>query len=215
MVEVWLRAFEGNYPRNAAGIRRAIHGQTCPYTSKVDAEEPSAKQVRMTDQPNPEDLKRILQLQKERRYDEALSLGLQLLASYPQSHLVHKQLAHVHDAMKNFQAAIREITEAIAISPREPDFYFNRARWYLETGRNNEAVADCDVAIALETSMGRAYYLSSSYFIRAFAKLQSGDYAGGLDDCQHVDDDPIFWVLGASRTKEPLEEELRRRLGAS
>lgn len=169
----------------------------------------------MTDQPSSEELKRILQLQKDRKYDEALALGAQLQAAYPQSHLVHKQVAHVHDAMKDFDAAIREMSQAIALVPGEPDFYFNRARWYVETGRNDEAIADCDAAIRIETSMGRRYYLGSSYFVRAFARLQTGDYSGGLEDCEHVDDDPVLWMLGALRTKDPLVEELKRRLGLS
>jgi len=138
----------------------------------------------MADQPLSQELERILQLQQDRDYDEALALGAQLQAAYPQSHLVHKQLAHVHDAMKNFQAAIDEISRAIALVPDEPDFYFNRARWYIETQLNDEAIADCDMAIKIENALGRSYYRGSTYLVRAFAKLQTGDYLGALEDSE-------------------------------
>jgi tetratricopeptide (TPR) repeat protein len=167
----------------------------------------------MSEQPSSSDLERILQLQKEGKFEQAILLGTELHARHPRSHHLHKKMAHVYEAMKQPDDAIREISEAIGLAPGEPDYHFTRARWYLDTGQNTEAVTDCSTAIEIETSIGWSYYMSSAYFIRALAKLQLNDYNGVLDDCALVDNEMAFWALGKLQSKVELVEQAKRHLG--
>jgi tetratricopeptide (TPR) repeat protein len=166
----------------------------------------------MTDRPSSQELESISQLQNEQRFEEALERAASLKVTYPQSHHVHKWMAHVHEAMKNLNEAIREISEAMALAPGEPDYHFNRARWHLDLGHYDDAVADCTRAIGIEMSLRRTYYLGTSYFIRALARTRLGDERGALDDCQHVADDMVFWALGELQSRKALTEQLRLRI---
>jgi tetratricopeptide (TPR) repeat protein len=167
----------------------------------------------MSEQPISSDFDRILQLQKEGKFEQAILLGAEMKARHPRSHHLHKKMAHVYEAMKQPDDAIREISEAIGLAPGEPDYHFTRARWYLDTGRNAEVVTDCSTTIDIETSIGWSYYMSSAYFIRALAKLQLKDYEGVLDDCARVDEDMAFWALGKLQSKTALVEQAKRHLG--
>jgi tetratricopeptide (TPR) repeat protein len=167
----------------------------------------------MTDRPRAQELDGIFQLQKERRFEEALESGARLQAAYPQSHHVHKWVAHVFEAMVNLEEAIRELSEAIVLAPGEPDYYFSRARWRLELGRYDDAIADCDSVIAVESTLGRHYYLGASYFIRALSKARIGDNRGALDDCDYVADDIVFWALGELQSRTALVQRLKARIG--
>lgn len=62
------------------------------------------------------------------------------------------------------------------------DFLLNRGRVYLESGRQDEAVADVDKAIELNPDSGWGYYL------RAGVNARDGDYDAALDDLQHAAD---------------------------
>ncbi len=53
------------------------------------------------------DLKEVSKLAKQDRYTEALRLGMELAARYPQSAEVHRELGYVHALKKDFDGATR------------------------------------------------------------------------------------------------------------
>lgn len=155
----------------------------------------------------------IAELARQRKYDEALELGQQLFARYPDEPLIHANLGFVHTMRKDFREAVREITQALRLAPDEPAFLFDRASWQLELGMYREVLADSSAGIASERQHQRRYYSESFWFCSAIARLHLRDPGGGLDDCAQITEGAQFWALGRNYTKEELVREFRRQLG--
>ena len=87
-----------------------------------------------------------------------------------------------YDAMlkKDYNQAILRFTSAIATGDLNPAnlalAYHYRGAEYLKTGRDDDAIADLDHAIALNPKLETAYY------DRAIAHKHKGDYASAVAD---------------------------------
>jgi tetratricopeptide (TPR) repeat protein len=87
-----------------------------------------------------------------------------------------------YDAMlkKNYDQAILRFTSAIATGDLKPAnlalAYHYRGAEYLKTGRDDDAIADLDRAVALNPTLETAYY------DRAIAHKRKGDYASAIAD---------------------------------
>ena len=78
---------------------------------------------------------------------------------------------------EKYQDAVDHWTEAIKLAPTEGSYYTNRARAFLFLGKNEEALADCHMAI--ERGFQTAYAFMN--LGRAYASL--GDYEEALINC--------------------------------
>jgi tetratricopeptide (TPR) repeat protein len=77
---------------------------------------------------------------------------------------------------KDYAAAIDQYTKAIALSPFVPsDHYYRGLAWY-KTGNNENAIADFDAVILLDSRWAMAYVY------RGLARVNRGDYAEALTD---------------------------------
>jgi tetratricopeptide (TPR) repeat protein len=154
----------------------------------------------------------IAELANQRKYDEALELGQQLLTRYPDEPSIHANLGFVHAMRKDYREAVREITQALRLAPDEPAFLFDRASWQLELGMYREVLDDSSAGIASEREHQRSYYSEALWFCSAIARVHLRDPRGGLDDCAQIKDGGQFWALGRNYTKEELLQEFRRQL---
>ncbi|KAJ3503493.1 hypothetical protein NMY22_g18233 [Coprinellus aureogranulatus] len=58
---------------------------------------------------------------------------------------------------KSYDAAIKKFSEAIALEPRNPTFYGNRAACFYFTGRYQQVITDCQMALQLDPRYAKAW----------------------------------------------------------
>ena len=68
-----------------------------------------------------------------------------------------KEEGNRHFRASQFREALRLYSRAVALEPGRPALYGNRAAAWLMLGANAECVADCEVAVGLETGYARGY----------------------------------------------------------
>ena len=94
--------------------------------------------------------------------------------------------AHVH--LGHLMAALGDYTQAISMSPRDPELYANRANVYIALGNHDFAIRDLNRAIQLAPNYSKAY------FNRGTARLRAGDTAGADADWRYaiaIEPDPF------------------------
>lgn len=85
---------------------------------------------------------------------------------------------------KDWRGAIESYSEAIALNPKEPALYSNRAAAYLNILRCTEAIQDCEEAIRLDPGFTKAYLRAAK------AKLHKGDFAGAMNMLETIKNRP-------------------------
>jgi tetratricopeptide (TPR) repeat protein len=84
---------------------------------------------------------------------------------------------------KDYAGSAAEFTKALAMDPDGPEYYFSRARAYMQLGRNNEAVADYSKVIQLQgSSTTVARNLPLVYHNRGLAYSLLAKNALAMDD---------------------------------
>ncbi len=162
------------------------------------------------DEPDDRTFRALDRLTEVARFDQAIEAGAGLIERFPKSARLRMKVARSHAGKREYAAAVRLVSEALALAPGEPAAHFMRALWRLELGATEEAIDDCDALLALESSSPNPHYSASALFIRAFARRQLGDYHAALDDCRLVPDDMVLWIAGDVRRKAVLDSELQR-----
>lgn len=71
--------------------------------------------------------------------------------------LQKKEMGNALFKQKNYDAAIRHFSEAIALDSRDPTFYSNRAASFYFIGRYQEAITDCQIALQLDPRYAKAW----------------------------------------------------------
>lgn len=84
--------------------------------------------------------------------------------------------AQIYGLLDNQTAAIADYDLAIRAAPADPILLLNRAVAYYKSGRHKAAIDDASAALRLNPK------LIDGYFLRAVAKLQLKDAAGGRPD---------------------------------
>jgi tetratricopeptide (TPR) repeat protein len=84
-------------------------------------------------------------------------------------------------ARRDFAAALADLSQAIELSPDEPEYYYQRADTYRASGQADLALADYDHVLALKQD-----YLPA-YIPRAEIKLAKHDNPGAIADLEAVD----------------------------
>lgn len=94
----------------------------------------------------------------------AISICDEVIAKNPELAKLNVERARIHELAGDVANAIADISKAIALEPGEPDYYFNRARWYLGIGEFNQSIADSTAAIEIGIRTGFNYYDETSHF---------------------------------------------------
>lgn len=68
------------------------------------------------------------------------------------------RLSLAYEMIKDYENAIRNISNAIKINPKESKYYYTRGRLYSSAGKMKEALADLSKAIELNPKNSYAYY---------------------------------------------------------
>ena len=149
--------------------------------------------------------------QSEESYDQALEICNVIVAEGNFLEDVLNTRARIHELKGELIGAVEDISSVIEINSNEPDYYFNRGRWYAGLGKFAEAVDDESRALELGKSSDFHYYDDSAYFFRAVGLLGLGKFQEALSDLEHVEDDFIVYSSGLGRlTKESVAREARK-----
>ncbi|PZD71164.1 Photosystem I assembly protein Ycf3 [Acaryochloris thomasi RCC1774] len=98
-----------------------------------------------------------------------------------QSVILHS--AGIQKALQgNYLDAIEDYSQALRLSPRNPDIFFNRAVAHYAVGHSQQALRDFNHVIQLQPTMAEAYA------DRATLRLEAGDSAGAIADVQKAAD---------------------------
>ncbi len=82
-----------------------------------------------------------------------------------------------HYGMGDYDAAIKDLSEAIKLERAAPDIYYNRGLSYRRLHRNDEAMADFTAAIQLNANQ------PSYYIERCNVLIVKGSYESAVVDC--------------------------------
>jgi tetratricopeptide (TPR) repeat protein len=93
--------------------------------------------------------------------------------------------ARARDDMQDWDGAIADYGEAIALDPKRASAYFNRGADWFDKGDDDRAIADFNIAISLEPSDSQAYSSRGSAFLHK-GKVD----AAILDFQQAIEADP-------------------------
>ena len=185
---------------------------------------------------NPDDYmtyyRRGTQLQKQRRYEEALAdlnaaiklsptpLSLEDLgervnnSALPETHtlglvvLIHTTRAEILQVMNRPEEALADLDRALSFDGRKIDTIYTRGQLRALTGRYDEAIADFDAILERRAT-------SPWYFGRGVAKYLKADWRGAIADFQETvrrnpaDNASLIWLAKAHlRAGVPMPPQL-------
>jgi tetratricopeptide (TPR) repeat protein len=148
-------------------------------------------------------------LARSGKYEDAEQILHELRALHPQEAEILAACAFVCSQRGDTEAAIAAASEAIAIRPNEPAYFFTRGRHHFSSRRYIEAVDDFSDTIRLCQFHNNNYYEMTAYFFRADAFLRLGDIERARADCAHVSPGFHIWT-DSLRTKEDLLIEIEQ-----
>ena len=139
-------------------------------------------------------LTKVRKLAHAEDYDTALRMVDELAKHHPEDAKVWVERGHVNAMRGTYEVAITDMSEAIALRPTEPDYFFTRGRFHFSTRKFAEAIGDFTRTLELCDSCGADYYRTAAYLIRADAYLRLGQYDNARTDCEHVPDNIPMWT---------------------
>jgi len=151
-------------------------------------------------------LSEIDELARTERYDEALRRVQQLTAEHPSEPWIWRTRGYVNSRQGNTQAAIADLSRAIAMQGIEPDFYYTRGILFFQERSFKKAVMDFTKVIELCDHHRSDYYREGAYFFRADAFVRLREFEKAKSDCRHVKDGMRTWT-DQLRTKEGILKE--------
>jgi tetratricopeptide (TPR) repeat protein len=153
----------------------------------------------------------VRELTKSRAYTEALSLCNEELAKALESERpsILRMRAYVHGCMKNHNAEVADLSEALASVPDDSRFLFDRARAYMEVHRFAEAMTDLEKLLDQELRNGSEWYLGTARLLQAVCLVHQRRAEEALRLCGQLPPGTKGWVLGKLQTREALEHEAR------
>ena len=159
------------------------------------------------------ELKDISSLVEDKKYDTAIAACDKLVKIYPDDSALYDKRARIYARKKQWDLAVNDITTAIDINCKEPDFYFTRARYLINLGKYQEAIIDLNKSISLEEEYGSSYYIEAAIFFRAYSEYKLGFVEDALKDLQLVRDDSTMHLDGKVHTKNEILKLIRRNKG--
>ena len=153
----------------------------------------------------------VRELTKSRAYTEALSLCNEELAAALESERpsILRVRAYVYGCMKNHDAEVADLTEALAGVPDDSRFLFDRSRAYIELHRFADAMTDLEKLVDQELRSGSEWYLDTARLLQAVCLVHQGRAEEALRLCGQLAPGTKGWFLGKLQTREALEREAR------
>ena len=130
-----------------------------------------------------------LALYRDGRYDSAALAFDNAVRTNP-SAAAYNNRAGAYMHLGHLVQAVGDYTQAISMSPLDPELYLNRANAYIALGNHDFAIQDLNQALRLAPNYSKAA------FNRGTARLRSGDVAGAEAD----------WRLAIAMEPDPFTQ---------
>ena len=130
-----------------------------------------------------------LALYRDGRYDSAALAFDNAVRTNP-SAAAYNNRAGAYMHLGHLVQAVGDYTQAISMSPLDPELYLNRANAYIALGNHDFAIHDLNQALRLAPNYSKAA------FNRGTARLRSGDVAGAEAD----------WRLAIAMEPDPFTQ---------
>ena len=111
-------------------------------------------------------------------YRSKLAIWNHTVLNCPSNHRAYNNRGNVYLALGQYDAAIKDYDQSIALKPRYANVYDNRGKAYRALGRYDEAIRDYDKAIRLKPD------LEDAYEGRSEAYLGKGQHAVVITDLE-------------------------------
>lgn len=131
--------------------------------------------------------------------------------------LKEKEAGNVEYKKKNFEAAVQHYTKALELNGEDISFLTNRAAVYMEMGKYEDCIADCDSAVEMGRSVHADFKLVAKALTRkgtALMKLAktSKDYEAAIEIfhkalTEHRNPDTLKKLNDAERIKKEAEQQ--------
>src|SRR6267143_1063798 len=123
--------------------------------------------------------------------------------------IVGRKSACVNSHRAHNEAAITDVSKAIAICDKEPDYFYTRGILFFGEGNYRDAVADFTKVIELCDYHKSDYYREEAYFFRADAHVRLKEFERAKADCHYVRDGIRTWT-DRLRTKTEILAECQQ-----
>lgn len=153
-----------------------------------------------------EEIQKIEIMLSKKNYELARKSLDSLIERYLDEYKFWRMRAYVFEVDKDYQKAIEYISEAINLQPMEPDYFYNRGRYFFNLSNYTSASENFTQAISLCDYHKSDYYREPSYFMRAESYLRLKLYDKARDDCSHLRDGYSAWT-DSLRSKEDILNE--------
>ncbi len=147
------------------------------------------------------ELQRAYRLSERQLYTAAIKICSRVIDEYPFDFRAYNRRSKIYGRLKDWPHAIKDVSKAIHLNPKNPAHYFSRARYRMNMGDFDNAVADLDRLLATKNN---DYYFESALFFRALAHSHLKNYKQVLSDCEEVRDDFELYFLGKNQNKKDL-----------
>jgi stress-induced-phosphoprotein 1 len=128
-----------------------------------------------------------------------------------------KEAGNAEYKKKNFEAAVQHYTKALELDGEDISYITNRAAVYMEMGKYEDCIADCELAVETGRSVHADYKLIAKALTRkgtALVKLakSSKDYDAAIEVfnkalTEHRNPDTLKKLNDAERIKKELEQQ--------
>src|SRR5687767_4482338 len=116
-------------------------------------------------------LAQIEDLMAKKQYAAVIDFCEKVEGQLSDSYEVFYHRAQAKNVLSDVEGALRDLSVAIDLEPREPALFFFRGLWSIDVGDYASANRDIQKAIELEDKLGSSYYRQSAKFVRAVALL--------------------------------------------
>lgn len=154
-------------------------------------------------------IEQIRQLVKREKYSEAIELADHYLVNNPKEAQMWSSKSYVNAQAGDILGAIDDVSQAIALAPDEPAYWYKRGQYWFEKEDYKQAIVDFSHTIEASHKHGTSYYVGPAYLFRADSYLRIGELQKARDDCQQIPNDLRTWT-DRIRTKEAIVKECEK-----
>lgn len=145
-----------------------------------------------------------------KEHEKVVELCDALEGRFPDEFKIYYYRARSKRAQSDVEGAIKDLSRAIALEPREPGLFFLRGVWTMSAGDHRAALVDMQSAIERDEALGSTYYRDAAKFARAVAFLLLGDAEQALRECVGLPENMTLFLAGRVWTMDKLRERAAR-----